>query len=71
LVPALVGAIVWAHAGNRWVFTAPGGGWEYPLFLVIASVALVLIGDVAFALGRRARRWPVAPGASRPLIEGA
>jgi putative oxidoreductase len=50
LVPALVGAIVWVHVGNGWVFTAPGGGWEYPLFLIVASVALALIGDGAFAL---------------------
>jgi putative oxidoreductase len=52
LIPALVGAIVWAHAGNGWVFTAPGGGWEYPLFLIAASVALALIGDGAYALSR-------------------
>lgn len=25
LTPALAGAIVFAHAGNGWVFTAPGG----------------------------------------------
>ena len=52
LIPALVGAIVWVHVGNGWVFTAPGGGWEYPLFLIVASVALALIGDGAFALSR-------------------
>jgi putative oxidoreductase len=50
LVPALVGAIAFAHAGNGWVFTAAGGGWEYPAFLIVASVALALIGDGAFAL---------------------
>jgi len=32
---AAVGAIVWVHAGNGWVFTAPNGGWEYPAYLVI------------------------------------
>ena len=30
LSPILLGAI-WAHAGNGWIFTAPEGGWEYPL----------------------------------------
>lgn len=50
LTPALVGAILFAHAGNGWVFTAPGGGWEYPAFLLAASLALALIGDGAFAL---------------------
>ena len=30
LIPILVGA-AWAHSGNGWVFTAPNGGWEYPM----------------------------------------
>ncbi|PTM97203.1 putative oxidoreductase [Mycoplana dimorpha] len=58
LTPALVGAIIWAHGGNGWVFTAPGGGWEYPLFLVAASIAQALLGDGAFAL--RPSRAPAA-----------
>jgi putative oxidoreductase len=49
LVPILLGA-TWAHAGNGWLFTAANGGWEYPLFLTLASVALALIGDGKFAL---------------------
>ena len=69
LVSALVGAIVWVHLGNGWVFTAPGGGWEYPLFLIVASVALALIGDGAFALASRPLPCPPYPGASRRLIE--
>lgn len=53
LVPVLLGA-VWAHAGNGWLFTAPNGGWEYPLFLAVAAVAQALLGDGAWALsGRR------------------
>lgn len=50
LVPALLGAIIWAHGANGWVFTAPGGGWEYPLFLIAVSFAQALLGDGAFAL---------------------
>ena len=56
LTPALLGAIIWAHAGNGWVFTAPGGGWEYPVFLIVASVAL--------ALDRRRRASPLSPSRS-------
>jgi len=51
LLPILLGA-VWFHAGNGWVFSAQGGGWEYPLYLVVASVAQVLLGRGAFALSR-------------------
>jgi putative oxidoreductase len=50
LVPALLGAIIWAHGSNGWVFTAPNGGWEYPLYLIVLSVAQFLLGDGALAL---------------------
>lgn len=49
LVPVLLGA-AWVHAGNGWVFSAPKGGWEYPAFLIAASVAQVLLGNGAYAL---------------------
>jgi putative oxidoreductase len=42
LVPILVGA-GWAHADNGWVFSNQGGGWEYPLFLILASLVLALL----------------------------
>ncbi|WP_343715996.1 DoxX family protein [Inquilinus sp.] len=50
LVPAPLGAIIWAHAGNGWVFTAPGGGWEYSAYLVVLSVVQFLLGDGPHAL---------------------
>jgi putative oxidoreductase len=46
LLPVLAGA-TWTHAGNGWVFNAPNGGWEYPVFLAIASVVLILIDEKA------------------------
>ncbi len=51
LIPVLVGA-TWAHAGNGWLFTAPNGGWEYPLFLAVATAVQALLGEGAFALSR-------------------
>lgn len=54
LSPILIGAI-WAHAGNGWIFTAPEGGWEYPLYLFVLCVAQILLGDGAFALAPS--RW--------------
>lgn len=54
LTPVLLGA-AWVHAPNGWVFTAPGGGWEYPAFLAAASLVLWLAGDGAGALRRSAR----------------
>jgi putative oxidoreductase len=52
LLPVLFGAIIWVHATNGWVFTATSGGWEYPAFLIVASVVQVLLGDGAYALSR-------------------
>jgi putative oxidoreductase len=49
LIPVLLGA-TWVHAGNGWLFTAEGGGWEYPLFLTVATVVQALLGSGAYAL---------------------
>jgi putative oxidoreductase len=50
LIPALMGAIIWAHAGNGWAFNAPGGGWEYPFYLIILSIAQFMLGDGPYAI---------------------
>lgn len=50
LIPAPLGAIIWVHGGNGWVFNAPDGGWEYPLYLIVLSVAQFLFGDGRYAL---------------------
>jgi len=55
LVPIMVCATR-VHLPNGWVHTSQGGGWEYPAFLIVASVALWLLGDGALAL-RRSRRF--------------
>jgi putative oxidoreductase len=52
LLPFLIGA-AWVHVGNGWLFSAPNGGWEYPLFLIVAAIAQTLLGDGAYALGAR------------------
>ena len=49
LIPILLGAL-WVHSGNGWVFSAANGGWEYPLFLIVVSAAVALLGDGAYAL---------------------
>lgn len=49
LSPILIGAL-WVHAGNGWVFTAAGGGWEYPLYLLVLCGVQALVGDGACAL---------------------
>ena len=51
LVPVMAVA-AWVHAPNGWVHTSAGGGWEYPVFLIAASVALWLLGDGAAAIKR-------------------
>lgn len=52
VVPILLGAS-WAHWSNGWLFTNPGGGWEYPLLLAVLAVAQVFLGDGVFAVANR------------------
>ena len=61
LVPILIGAAM-VHVPNGWVFSAQGGGWEYPPFLIVASIAQGLLGGGAFALTRDIN-LPVLPNA--------
>jgi putative oxidoreductase len=57
LVPIMVAATS-VHIGNGWVFTSPGGGWEYPAFLTVASLVVWLVGDGGLALRRSDRFVP-------------
>ena len=57
LVPVMAVA-AWVHVPNGWVHTSAGGGWEYPVFLIVASIALWLLGDGAVALKRSSRFTP-------------
>jgi putative oxidoreductase len=49
LLPIMIGALM-VHLPNGWLFSAAKGGWEYPAFLIVASVAHALAGDGALAL---------------------
>lgn len=61
LIPIMAVAL-WTHLPNGWLFTNPGGGWEFPAFLIAASIALPLVGDGAWAL----TRTPALGGRLRP-----
>lgn len=67
LVPIMAAAAL-VHVPNGWVFTSQGGGWEYPAFLIVTSVALWLIGDDALTL-RRSERF--APGVAKAGLDMA
>jgi putative oxidoreductase len=56
LLPVLAGAF-WVHSGNGWVFSANGGGWEYPLFLIVVTLT---VGLQAFAVRAASRTVPRA-----------
>jgi len=49
LIPISLGA-TWAHSIAGWVFSNAGGGWEYPLFLAVASAVIALQGNGRLAL---------------------
>ena len=48
-VPLLVGATL-QHVGNGWLFSAEGGGYEFPVFWTATLVVQALLGAGAFAL---------------------
>ncbi len=59
LIPVLMGA-AWVHAGNGWLFSAEGGGWEFPVFWAIINGAIALLGSGALALRPSARGFVAA-----------
>jgi putative oxidoreductase len=64
LVPIMLGALA-PHVGNGWMFTNPGGGWEYVAFLLVALVAQALLGSGAFALDRALQSQPALRAAEK------
>nr|WP_010392496.1 DoxX family protein [Paracoccus sp. TRP] len=49
----LLGAAWFGHGSAGFSFSNPGGGWEYPVLWAITMVALSLLGDGVWSLGRR------------------
>ena len=65
LLPILIGAVVFVHGANGWLFSNENGGWEFPAFWAVMLVTQALLGDGAFALSRRGGRIAIArPGAT-------
>ncbi|WBV42972.1 DoxX family protein [Pseudoroseomonas cervicalis] len=58
-LPILIGALL-QHTGNGWVFSARGGGWEFPAFWIVAMLVQAGLGAGAHALdlGRLVGRRP-------------
>jgi putative oxidoreductase len=50
--------VVWIKWPVGWLYSNTGGGWEYPLFWLMAQVTLVLAGGGAFALQKRDAAQP-------------
>jgi putative oxidoreductase len=64
LLPVMAVA-TWVHVPNGMIFSNANGGWEYPVFLIVASVVHALIGDGALALKSR----PLPFAALRPAAQ--
>ncbi|MBI1272471.1 MAG: DoxX family membrane protein [Alphaproteobacteria bacterium] len=46
LIPIMLGAAT-QHVPNGWLFSNPGGGWEFPAFWAIALVVQAMLGGGA------------------------
>jgi putative oxidoreductase len=64
LLPVLAVA-TWVHVPNGLIFSNANGGWEYPVFLIVASVVHALIGDGALALKSRPLPFAALRSAAR------
>lgn len=42
--------ISFIHSSNGWSFTNTGGGWEYPAFMALTALSLVLLGNGRFSV---------------------
>lgn len=51
LIPIMAVAM-YTHIDNGWVHVSEGGGWEYPMFLIMASASHALNGDGKFSIQR-------------------
>lgn len=51
LLPIMAGALG-VHLPNGWVFSVPNGGWEYPAFLIVGLVCLIIGGSGKFTITR-------------------
>ena len=54
-LPIMIGATV-QHLPAGWLFTAPGGGWEFPAFWTLALIVQAGLGAGAYALSLGQRR---------------
>lgn len=42
--------ITYIHSANGWMFTNTGGGFEYPAFMAMTALSLLLLGTGCFSL---------------------
>jgi putative oxidoreductase len=49
LLPAIV-IVVWVKWPVGWVYSNPGGGYEFPLFWVFTQIAAIMLGDGKYAI---------------------
>jgi len=48
-LPILLG-VAWFHLDNGWLFSNEGGGWEFPVLLVVLSIVVAVQGAGSFAI---------------------
>ncbi|WP_135468579.1 DoxX family protein [Crenalkalicoccus roseus] len=63
-VPVLLGATL-QHLPAGWLFSAPGGGWEFPAFWTVALLVQAGLGAGAWAL------YPARPAGAGPRAAAA
>ena len=52
-VPLMLGTILAAHGAKGFLFSAPGGGWEFPAFWTLTLIVQAMLGAGALAIRPR------------------
>jgi putative oxidoreductase len=48
-LPILAGA-AWTHLANGWLFSNQGGGWEFPVLLIVLALVVAMQGAGSLAI---------------------
>jgi putative oxidoreductase len=57
----LIATVIGGHFGNGFIWASPGGGWEYPVLMMILMMSYVVMGAGRFSVDQVLTdkgRWP-------------
>lgn len=66
----LIATLIGGHFGSGFIWAAPGGGWEYPVLMMVLMMSYVVIGAGRFSVDHMLRTETWWPARLRPFASG-